>query len=125
MSGCFLITRGVRQGCVISPWLFNIFMDKMIREAQEEFDGGVQLETSNVNLVLFADDVMMLAEKCEDMKRNLNALKKKSDKWGIQINWGKTNLMMISRNGGECNVTIDRQKLRYLQRIEGVTWLDT
>lgn len=86
-------------------------MDKMVREAQEEFDGGVQLETSNVNLILFADDVMMLAEKCEDMKRNLNALKKKSDKWGIKINWGKTNLMMVSRNGGDCNVTIDRQNI--------------
>ena len=38
-------------------------MDNVVREAQEAFDGGVQLETTNVKLVLFADDVVMLAEK--------------------------------------------------------------
>ena len=55
-----------------------------MRVAQEEFDGGVQLETSNVNLLLFADDVsgsMMVAEKFENMEGNLNELKKKMAKW--------------------------------------------
>ena len=119
MSGCSPITRGVRQGCVTSPWLLNIFMDTTAREAQEEFDGGVQLEISNVNLVLFADDVMMLAEKCEDMERNLNELKKKMAKWDMKIHWGKTKVMMVSRSEGDCKVTIDGQeiaveKLKYL-----------
>ena len=87
MSRWFQITRGVRQGCVMSPWLFNVFMDKIVREAQERFTEGVQLETTTVKLVLFADDVMMLAEKSEDMERNLTEMKKAMDNWGMKIHW--------------------------------------
>ena len=43
MSRWFQITRGVRQGCAMSLWLFNVFMDKIVREAQERFTEGVQL----------------------------------------------------------------------------------
>ena len=100
LSGCLQITRGVRQGCVMSPWLFNIFMDKIVREAQEAFDGRVQMETTNVKLVLFADDVVMLAEKSENMERNLDELKKTMDKWSMKMHWGKTKVMMVSRSGG-------------------------
>ena len=63
----------------MSPWLFNIFMDKIVREAQEAIGGGVQLERTNVKLVLFTDDVVVLAEKSEDMERNLDKLKKTMD----------------------------------------------
>ena len=41
-----------------------------------------------MNLVLLADDVMMLAEKCEDMERNLNELKKRMDKWDMKMHLG-------------------------------------
>ena len=46
MSGWFPITQGVRQGCVMSLWLFNVFMDGM-REAKENLQGGVQLTNTN------------------------------------------------------------------------------
>ena len=62
-------------------------MDKLVREAQE-FAGGVQLETSNVNLLLFAGNVMFLAKKCKNLKRNLNEPKKKMGKWEMKIHWG-------------------------------------
>ena len=104
MSRWFQITRGVRQGCVMSPWLFNVFMDKIVREAQERFTEGVLLETTIVKLVLFADDVMMLAEKSEDMERNLTEMKKAMDNWGMKIHWGKTKVMMVSRTGDDCKV---------------------
>ena len=84
LSGWFQysITRGVRQGCVMLPWIFNIFMDKIVREAQERFAGGVQLEITNVQLVLFTDDVVMLAEKSDNMERNLIQMKKAMNNWG-------------------------------------------
>ena len=96
-------------------------MDKIVREAQEEVDGGVQLETSNVNLVLFADDVsgsMMLAEKCEDMERNLIELKKKMAKWDMKIHWGTTKVMMVSRNEGDCKETIDGQEIAVVEKLK-------
>ena len=60
LSGWFLISQGVRQGCVMSPWLFNVFMDKMVPEGMENFVGGVKVSTTEVSVVLFADDVMVL-----------------------------------------------------------------
>ena len=56
LSGWFPITQGVRQGCVMSPWLFNVFMDKIVREGMENFVGGVKMSTTKVSIVLFADD---------------------------------------------------------------------
>ena len=70
LSGWFPITQGVRQGCVMSPWLFNVFMDKIVREGMENFVGGVKMSTTKVSIVLFADDVMLLAERKEDMETN-------------------------------------------------------
>ena len=46
LSGWFPITQGVRQGCVMSPWLFNAFMDKIVREGMENFVGGVKMSTT-------------------------------------------------------------------------------
>ena len=48
---------GVRQGYTMSPWLFNLVMDSIVREARESFQGGVQLEGSKVQFLLFADDL--------------------------------------------------------------------
>ena len=60
----------------MSPWLFNVFMDKIVRQGTENFAGGVKMSTTKVSIVLFADDVMLLAERKEDMETNLRELKK-------------------------------------------------
>ena len=75
----------------------------------------MQLETTNVKLVLFTDDVM-LADKSEDMERNLDELKKTMDKWGMRIHWEKTKVIMVSRKGGECKVTIDGQDIAEVEK---------
>ena len=62
MSGWLPISQGVKQGCVISPWLFNVFMDKIVREGMENFVGGVKMSTTEVSIVLIADNVMLLTE---------------------------------------------------------------
>ena len=50
----------------MSPWLFNFYMDNMVREAMEKFAGGVQVEATTLQLLLLADDLMLVAEKDED-----------------------------------------------------------
>ena len=60
---------GVRQGCTMSPWLFNLAMDSIVRETRESFQGGVQLEGNKVQFLLFTDDLVLVAEN-EDIKKN-------------------------------------------------------
>ena len=47
-SGWFKVGQGVRQGCVMSPWLLNVFMDRIMREVKKGFNEGVKLEKRNV-----------------------------------------------------------------------------
>ena len=87
LSGWFPISQGVRQGCVLSPWLFNVFMDRIMREVKERLQGGVQLTTTLVQMLLFADDMIVCTEK-EDMERNLADMRVVMKKWGMSMHWG-------------------------------------
>ena len=70
-SDWFGVGQGVRQGCTMSPWLFIIFMDNIVREAKQRFDGGVEMETGTIQLSLFADDLMLVAERDKDAERKM------------------------------------------------------
>ena len=62
MSEYFKIDRGVRQGCVMSPWLFNLYMDACVREVRQVNVGGVRVGDERLNMLMFADDTVLLAE---------------------------------------------------------------
>ena len=57
--------KGMRQGCTLSPWLFNVLVDKVTREARREFVRGMKLSTGDVGVLLFADDMVIMAESEE------------------------------------------------------------
>ena len=105
-SEWFPVKKGVRQGCVMSPWLFNVYMDRIVREAKERFSGGVKLEESDVQFLLFADDLILVAEREEDVENNLNILDEVMAKWSMKVNWGKTKALVVKRGGGSCNVSV-------------------
>ena len=81
----------------VTPWIFIVFMDRIMREVKERLQGRLQLTTTNVQLLLFADDMIMVTKKKEDMQRNLAVMKTVGERWGIKIHWGKTKVMMVSR----------------------------
>ena len=55
----FDVQKGVRQGCTPSPLLFNVFVDKVVKEARREFVSGVKLSTRGVEVLMFADDMVL------------------------------------------------------------------
>ena len=90
----------------MSPWLFNIFMDNIVREAKQRFDGGVEMETGTIQLLLFADDLMLVAEREKDAERNVNVLDEIMKNWRMKINWKKTKAIVVKR-GGTCNIAVN------------------
>ena len=123
LSEWFSISQGVRQGCVLSPWLFNVFMDRIMREVKDRLQGGVHLTATTVKILLFADDIVVCTEKKEDMERNLGEMNVVMKKWGMKMHWGKTKVMMVSRTGEECKISVEGEEVEEVEKLNylGVT----
>ena len=102
----FEVCRGVRQGCTLSPWLFNLFMDNVMREARGSFVGEVQLSTGEVGVLLFADDMVVMADSKEGLQHNLKTVSDMLNKWELKINWRTTKVMRVARDREEFEVKI-------------------
>ena len=109
MSEWFEVKQGVRQGCPLSPWLFNIFLDMVVREARTNFHGGVNLDICQLQVLLFADDTVLITEREEDLQHNIRALQTAVKEHKLAVNWTKTNMMAIGREitGCTCKVEVD------------------
>ena len=90
----FQIGKGVRQGCLLSPCLFNLHAEYIMRNAGlEEAQAGIKIAGRNVNNLRYADDTTLLAESEEELKSLLMEVKVESEKVGLKLNIQKTNIM--------------------------------
>ena len=90
----FQVWKGVRQGC---PWPLNISIDRIVSEARNTFYGSVRLTTGEVEVLLFADDLMMMAESEEALQHNMQELNDRLEEWEMKANWQKTRVIRIGR----------------------------
>ena len=102
----FMVEQGLRQGCPLSPWLFNVFLDRVVREAMVGFQGGVELDSCLIRTLMFADDTVMLAQTAEDLSQNVGRFHEAVKRHGLTINWGKTKTIVFSREPTECKVEV-------------------
>ena len=109
VSEWFGVKQGVRQGCPLSPWLFNIFLVMVVREGRTNIHGGVKLDTCQVQVLLFADDTDLITEREEDLQHNIKALQTAVKEHKLGVIWTKTNTMAIGREitGCTCKVEVD------------------
>ena len=90
----FQIGKGVRQGCVLSPCLFNFYAEYIMRNAGlEEAQAGIKIARRNINNLSYADDTTFMAESEEELKRLLMKVKEESEKVGLKLNIQKTKIM--------------------------------
>ena len=90
----FQIGKGVRQGCIMSPYLFNLYAEHIMRNAGlEEARAGIKIAGRNIKNLRYADDTTLMAESEEELKSLLIKVKEESEKVGSKLNIQKTNIM--------------------------------
>ena len=89
----FQIRKGVHQGCILSPCLFNLYAEYLIRNARlDEAQAGIKIARRNINL-RYADDTTLMAESEEELKSLMMKVKEENEKVGLKLNIQKTKIM--------------------------------
>jgi len=90
----FQIGKGVRQGCILSPCLFNLYAEYIMRNSGlEETQAGIKISGRNINNLRYADDTTLMAESEEELKSLLMKVKEESEKAGLKLNIQKMKIM--------------------------------
>ena len=90
----FEIRKGVHQGCILSPCLFNLYAEYIMRNAElEEAQAGIKTARRNINNLRYAEDTTLMAESEEKLKSLLMKVKEESEKVGLNLNIQKTKIM--------------------------------
>ena len=90
----FQIGKGVCQACILSPCLFNLYAEYIMRNAGlEETQAGIKIAGRNINNLRYADDTSLMAESEEELKSLLLKVKVESEKVGLKLNIQKTKIM--------------------------------
>ena len=90
----FQIGKGVCQGCILSPCLFNLYAEYIMRNARlDEAKAGIKIAGRNINNLRYADDIILMSESEEELKGLLMKVKEESKKVGLKLNIQKTKIM--------------------------------
>ena len=89
----FQIGKGVRQGCILSPRLFNLYAEYIMRNAGlDEAQAEITIASRNIHNLRYADDITLMAESEEEVKSLLMKVKEESEKVGLKLNIQKTKI---------------------------------
>ena len=92
----FQIGKGVRQACILSACLFNIYAEYVMRNAGlEETQAGIKIARKNINNLRYAEDTTLIAESEEELKSLLIKVKEESEKVGLKFNIQNTKIIVI------------------------------
>ena len=83
----FQVGKGVCQGCILSPCLFNLYVEYIMQNARlDEAQAGIKIAGRNINNLIYADDTTLMAENEEELKSLLMKVKEESEKVGLKLN---------------------------------------
>ena len=92
----FQIGKGVCQGCILSPYLFNLYAEYIMRNSGlEEAQVGTKIAGRNINNLRYADETILMAESKEELKSLLMKVKEESEKAGLKLHIQNTKIMAI------------------------------
>ena len=111
-------TTWVLQGYLLSPTLFNIFLERIMADALEDHEGTVSLGGRTITNLRFADDVDGLAGQEQELVKLVNHFEKASTAYGMLINSEKTQLMTNNANDISNDITIDSKKVETVRSFQ-------
>ena len=106
------IKRGVRQGCVLSPHLFSLYSEMIMRQIEEI--EGLKIGGHNINNIRYADDTVLTADSEEKLQELLNKVVEESQNKGLELNSKKTESMIITRKTSipKCEIKIKENTIK-------------
>ena len=127
-SSWFEVKVGVRQGCVMSPWLFNLFIDSVVKEVRERVQGeGLPLVEVGggvwrLNQLLFADDTALVAESAEQLRRLVMEFGRVCERRKLRVNVGKSKVMRCSGSMDDADMDV-RLNGEVLEEVKSFKYL--
>src|SRR6218665_3693675 len=116
LSNEFGVKKRVRQRCVISPYLFNIMAEVVMREVMDGWEGGVHIGGRRLTDLRYADDIVLLAESEEELQKIVNRLYQVGSEKGLLINIDKTKIMTL--NGKMRNIILNGSRLEQVSTFQ-------
>jgi hypothetical protein len=105
------INRGIRQSCIISPILFNVYSERIIENALTDRPEGIKINGVLINNIRYADDTALIAGTEQDLQILLDRVMAECNNMRLKINTTETKVMVISKNNVQTNIISDNVRI--------------
>ena len=116
-TGPLSVHRSVRQGCRLSPMLFNLYSELIMRHALDKWEDCIEIGGTFYNNLIYADDVALLATTEGKLQELVNDVGKASERFGLSLNAKMTQVMVIGRHTSSINIMYNGAPLEQVKQF--------